>query len=101
MKHFTVIYSTNEPVYACGVYSQLAHLARANKYLHARWSGLDWTAGLELPYPAEERGGDACMASFCLQVACGQDHSLFLTETGKVYACGWGADGQTGECPPC
>ncbi|XP_056140895.1 RCC1-like G exchanging factor-like protein isoform X2 [Lampris incognitus] len=30
------------------------------------------------------------------QVACGQDHSLFLTETGQVYACGWGADGQTG-----
>ncbi|XP_067347985.1 RCC1-like G exchanging factor-like protein isoform X1 [Channa argus] len=31
-----------------------------------------------------------------VQVACGQDHSLFLTETGKVFACGWGADGQTG-----
>ncbi|KAG2459625.1 RCC1L protein, partial [Polypterus senegalus] len=31
-----------------------------------------------------------------VQVACGQDHSLFLTETGKVYSCGWGADGQTG-----
>ncbi|XP_055797777.1 RCC1-like G exchanging factor-like protein isoform X2 [Salvelinus fontinalis] len=30
------------------------------------------------------------------QAVCGQDHSLFLTETGKVYACGWGADGQTG-----
>uniref|UniRef100_W5KJE7 RCC1 like n=1 Tax=Astyanax mexicanus TaxID=7994 RepID=W5KJE7_ASTMX len=30
-----------------------------------------------------------------VQVACGQDHSLFLTETGSVYACGWGADGQT------
>ncbi|KPP79351.1 hypothetical protein Z043_101070 [Scleropages formosus] len=30
------------------------------------------------------------------QVACGQDHSLFLTERGQVYACGWGADGQTG-----
>ncbi|CAN9501049.1 unnamed protein product [Ophioblennius macclurei] len=30
------------------------------------------------------------------QVACGQDHSLFLTDDGKVYACGWGADGQTG-----
>ncbi|XP_029956028.1 RCC1-like G exchanging factor-like protein isoform X2 [Salarias fasciatus] len=30
------------------------------------------------------------------QVVCGQDHSLFLTHTGKVYACGWGADGQTG-----
>ncbi|XP_076867246.1 RCC1-like G exchanging factor-like protein [Brachyhypopomus gauderio] len=31
-----------------------------------------------------------------IQVACGQDHSLFLTEKGTVYACGWGADGQTG-----
>ncbi|KAK5616304.1 RCC1-like G exchanging factor-like protein [Crenichthys baileyi] len=29
-------------------------------------------------------------------VACGQDHSLFLTDTGKVFSCGWGADGQTG-----
>lgn len=32
------------------------------------------------------------------QVSCGQDHSLFLTESGKVFACGWGADGQTGWC---
>lgn len=32
----------------------------------------------------------------CLQVVCGQDHSLFRTELGEVYACGWGADGQTG-----
>nr|XP_045000631.1 RCC1-like G exchanging factor-like protein isoform X2 [Jaculus jaculus] len=31
-----------------------------------------------------------------VQVACGQDHSLFLTEKGEVYSCGWGADGQTG-----
>ncbi|XP_073336032.1 RCC1-like G exchanging factor-like protein isoform X2 [Pagrus major] len=31
-----------------------------------------------------------------VQVSCGQDHSLFLTETGKVFSCGWGADGQTG-----
>ncbi|XP_035998657.1 RCC1-like G exchanging factor-like protein isoform X1 [Fundulus heteroclitus] len=31
-----------------------------------------------------------------VQVACGQDHSLFLTDTGKVFSCGWGADGQTG-----
>uniref|UniRef100_A0A673GR44 Williams-Beuren syndrome chromosomal region 16 protein homolog n=1 Tax=Sinocyclocheilus rhinocerous TaxID=307959 RepID=A0A673GR44_9TELE len=30
------------------------------------------------------------------QVACGQDHSLFLTDRGSVYAFGWGADGQTG-----
>lgn len=30
------------------------------------------------------------------KVACGQDHSLFLTDTGKVFSCGWGADGQTG-----
>ncbi|XP_072799182.1 RCC1-like G exchanging factor-like protein isoform X2 [Vicugna pacos] len=35
-----------------------------------------------------------------VQVACGQDHSLFLTHKGEVYSCGWGADGQTGECPP-
>ncbi|KAJ0062197.1 hypothetical protein NL108_017688, partial [Boleophthalmus pectinirostris] len=31
-----------------------------------------------------------------VQVACGQDHSLFLTDQGRVYSCGWGADGQTG-----
>ncbi|XP_016532769.1 RCC1-like G exchanging factor-like protein isoform X1 [Poecilia formosa] len=35
-------------------------------------------------------------SSRVVQVACGQDHSLFLTDTGKVYSCGWGADGQTG-----
>ncbi|KAL6087634.1 hypothetical protein STEG23_035378 [Scotinomys teguina] len=31
-----------------------------------------------------------------VQVVCGQDHSLFLTDRGEVYSCGWGADGQTG-----
>ncbi|NXU78280.1 RCC1L protein, partial [Oreotrochilus melanogaster] len=31
-----------------------------------------------------------------VQVVCGQDHSLFRTQKGSVYACGWGADGQTG-----
>uniref|UniRef100_A0A8C8RHR9 RCC1-like G exchanging factor-like protein n=1 Tax=Pelusios castaneus TaxID=367368 RepID=A0A8C8RHR9_9SAUR len=31
-----------------------------------------------------------------VQVVCGQDHSLFRTEEGEVYSCGWGADGQTG-----
>jgi alpha-tubulin suppressor-like RCC1 family protein len=30
------------------------------------------------------------------QIECGQDHSLFLTKTGELYACGWSADGQTG-----
>nr|XP_022899731.1 RCC1-like G exchanging factor-like protein [Onthophagus taurus] len=29
-------------------------------------------------------------------VYCGQDHTIILSETGKVYSCGWGADGQTG-----
>lgn len=29
-------------------------------------------------------------------IYCGLDHSLFLTENGKVFSCGWGADGQTG-----
>lgn len=36
------------------------------------------------------------MYLWVLQIVCGQDHTLFLTEDGKVYACGWGADGQTG-----
>ncbi|CAH0727634.1 unnamed protein product, partial [Brenthis ino] len=31
-----------------------------------------------------------------IYICCGQDHSLFITESGKVYSCGWGADGQTG-----
>lgn len=30
------------------------------------------------------------------EIVCGQDHSMFVTESGSVYACGWGADGQTG-----
>lgn len=29
-------------------------------------------------------------------LVCGQDHSLFITEAGRVFSCGWGADGQTG-----
>lgn len=29
-------------------------------------------------------------------IICGLDHSLILTENGKVFSCGWGADGQTG-----
>lgn len=29
-------------------------------------------------------------------IVCGLDHSLILTEKGKVFSCGWGADGQTG-----
>ncbi|TRZ04309.1 hypothetical protein DNTS_006594, partial [Danionella cerebrum] len=33
---------------------------------------------------------------FDSRVCCGQDHSLFLTEQGSVFSCGWGADGQTG-----
>ncbi|XP_043910067.1 RCC1-like G exchanging factor-like protein [Protopterus annectens] len=31
-----------------------------------------------------------------VEVACGQDHSLFRTDKGEIYSCGWGADGQTG-----
>lgn len=29
-------------------------------------------------------------------IACGQDHSMFITDSGSVFSCGWGADGQTG-----
>jgi len=31
-----------------------------------------------------------------VKVVCGQDHTLFLTESGQVWSCGLGADGQTG-----
>lgn len=31
-----------------------------------------------------------------VDVVCGQDHTLFLTDEGAVYSCGWSADGQTG-----
>ncbi|CAL1540172.1 unnamed protein product [Lymnaea stagnalis] len=31
-----------------------------------------------------------------IKVVCGQDHTLFLTQSGEVYSCGLGADGQTG-----
>jgi alpha-tubulin suppressor-like RCC1 family protein len=30
------------------------------------------------------------------QVVCGLDHTVFLTTTGRLYTCGWGADGQLG-----
>lgn len=31
-----------------------------------------------------------------VDVECGQDHTMVLTDDGSVYSCGWGADGQTG-----
>lgn len=30
-----------------------------------------------------------------MDIMCGQDHTMFLTEDGKIYSCGWGFDGQT------
>ncbi|XP_050074645.1 RCC1-like G exchanging factor-like protein [Anopheles maculipalpis] len=30
-------------------------------------------------------------------IECGQDHSLMLTETGRVFSCGWSDDGQAGQ----
>lgn len=29
-------------------------------------------------------------------VTCGQDHTMLLTKSGRVFSCGWGSDGQTG-----
>ncbi|KAK9503395.1 hypothetical protein O3M35_009954 [Rhynocoris fuscipes] len=66
------------------------------------------------PIDSEERRDGAFVVN-CIKsldnepiehVSCGQDHTLFLTCSGKVFACGWGADGQTGlghtkpECCP-
>lgn len=31
-----------------------------------------------------------------INVECGQDHTIFLTKSGKLLSCGWGSDGQTG-----
>ena len=36
-----------------------------------------------------------------LQIACGLDHTLLLSTDGKVFSCGWGADGQTGKPVVC
>lgn len=31
-----------------------------------------------------------------VDVTCGQDHTMLITDCGTVFSCGWGADGQTG-----
>ena len=31
-----------------------------------------------------------------VDIECGINHSMFLSQNGKVYSCGWSADGQTG-----
>lgn len=36
------------------------------------------------------------LPSNIIKLECGQDHSMFLAEDGKLFSCGWGADGQTG-----
>lgn len=32
-----------------------------------------------------------------VSIKCGQDHTCFLTKQGKVFTCGWSADGQLGQ----
>lgn len=31
-----------------------------------------------------------------VDLVCGQDHTFFVTDKGRIFSCGWGADGQTG-----
>jgi len=31
-----------------------------------------------------------------MDIVCGQDHTMFLMKSGRIYSCGLGADGQTG-----
>lgn len=33
-----------------------------------------------------------------VKVVCGHDHTLLLTNEGRVLSCGLGTDGQTGRC---
>jgi alpha-tubulin suppressor-like RCC1 family protein len=48
--------------------------------------------GARRPVFAMDTGGEEVAG-----VVAGQDHSLLLTRQGRVLACGWGADGQTGQ----
>lgn len=42
-------------------------------------------------------GKELCAAGDEIEdILCGLDHSLLKTKNGKVFSCGWGADGQTG-----
>ncbi|XP_058066615.1 RCC1-like G exchanging factor-like protein [Anopheles bellator] len=43
--------------------------------------------------PVPELGSDDRVSG----VECGQDHSLLVTEAGRVFSCGWSDDGQTGQ----
>ena len=39
---------------------------------------------------------DYLSINLSISIYLGQDHSMLLTDEGKVFSTGWGADGQTG-----
>lgn len=41
-------------------------------------------------------GNNLSIGSKVVDIVCGLDHTLVLLDDGKVFSCGWGADGQTG-----
>ncbi|XP_047530126.1 RCC1-like G exchanging factor-like protein [Vanessa atalanta] len=79
----TLILTDNEGVYTLGnnAYGQCGRKINANEEYRGSM------ASHNIKKLGKEKIVDIC---------CGQDHSLFITESGNVYSCGWGADGQTG-----
>ncbi|XP_038220844.1 RCC1-like G exchanging factor-like protein [Zerene cesonia] len=79
----TLILTDNEGVYTLGnnAYGQCGRKIKPSEEYR----------GSMHSHNIKKLGGDKI-----IDVVAGQDHSFFLTESGKVYSCGWGADGQTG-----
>ncbi|XP_026472586.1 RCC1-like G exchanging factor-like protein isoform X2 [Ctenocephalides felis] len=50
-----------------------------------------YTESKVLPFSIPKVGNEDIVS-----IQCGQDHSIFINKCGQVFACGWGADGQTG-----
>uniref|UniRef100_A0A2A4J9T2 Uncharacterized protein n=1 Tax=Heliothis virescens TaxID=7102 RepID=A0A2A4J9T2_HELVI len=79
----TAILTDNEGVYTLGnnAYGQCGRKINSNEEYK----------GSVTSHNIKKLGGQKITS-----VCCGQDHTLFITESGRVFACGWGADGQTG-----
>lgn len=97
-----IVVPTNEPIISasCG----RAHTLLLNKSGQVFSLGLNSLGQCGRPINEKEDyfgsrrvwSFDGSLPSDIIAIESGQDHSLFLSKSGKVYSCGWGADGQTG-----